>query len=136
MKLYVIRLRNGNCVVTAAEHEAEAGEKARGLGSNSEIASIRELGAFAAHFVLSDAGELTATLLDTATRAELLQHEYPMLRAAEDHSFTDFGRSQNQNSPTDNLYSRARVSHEAQWPKRDADIIRYAVKQERLRFSN
>lgn len=135
MTLFVIRLRNGNCVLTAAEDEAKASENARSLGANSEVASIRALPAFTAHFVLTDLGELNGTLLDVATRAELLTHEYPMLKAAEQHSFADFGRA-GKKEATDNLYSRERVSHEEQWPQRDKDIIRYAVEQERLRFSN
>lgn len=134
--LYVLRLRNGNCVVTFALDEEGATTNARALGVNSEVASVRALPLFTAQFVLGDEGQLKAMMLDPATRAELLEHEYPMLKAAEEHSFADFGRDSHTTDATANLYSRDRISHEAAWPERDKKIIHYAVEQERLRFSN
>ena len=93
MTIFALRMRNGNCVVAAAENEAAARERAKDIGRDIEIASVRELSSFVARFTLTDEGELVSILLDRQTLSDLHSHEYPMLYAARSHSYDDFGPS-------------------------------------------
>ena len=86
MTLFVLRLRNGNCVVVAAGDDAAARQRAKDLRADVEIATVRELDSFAAQFLLTDGGELKSILLDEQTRA----HEYPILNSARTQSYADF----------------------------------------------
>jgi hypothetical protein len=61
MRLFVLRMRNGNCVVAAAENEAAARERAKDIGQDIEIASVRELSSFVAQFTLTDEGASCST---------------------------------------------------------------------------
>ena len=63
MSIYVLRLRDGNCIVADASSENLARKNA-GLLAACEVVTVRELDAFVAQFVLNDNGELTATLVD------------------------------------------------------------------------
>jgi hypothetical protein len=74
MSIYVLRLRDGNCIVANAPDEDHARKNVEPLAA-SEVVTVRELDAFVAQFVLNDNGELTATLLDKETIADLHQHE-------------------------------------------------------------
>jgi hypothetical protein len=135
MSLYVLRLRNGDCVIMYAMNEREARERTGKLVT-SEVATIRPLGVFAAQFALTDEGELHSTVLDQGTVAELNKHEYPMLEAARSHSYVDFDSSET-DSKTERVLFDAVARHHAQgWDKRTQAMIRYAVEQERLRFAN
>jgi len=69
MTLFVLLLRNGNCVVVAAGDEAAARQRAKDLKADVEIATVRELESFAAQFLLTDGGELKSILLDEQTLA-------------------------------------------------------------------
>ena len=71
MTLFVLRLRNGNCVVVAAGDDAAARRRAKDLRADVEIATARELESFAAQFLLTDDGELKSILLDEQTLADL-----------------------------------------------------------------
>src|SRR6266481_639486 len=82
MTLFVLPLRNGNCVVVAAGDDAAARQRAKDLRADVEIATARELESFAAQFLLTDEGELTSILLDEQTLADLRAHEYPILNSA------------------------------------------------------
>jgi hypothetical protein len=135
MSIYVLRLRDGNCVVTNAPNEEHARKNVEPLAA-SEVVTVRELDAFVAQFVLSDNGELTATLLDTATVADLYQHEYPMLGAANAQSYADFGASEADSKTEAVRFSSTARRHAQEWDERDKEIVRYAVAQERLRFAN
>ena len=50
MPIFALRIRNGNCVVAAAENETGARERAKDIGRDIEIASVRELSSFVAQF--------------------------------------------------------------------------------------
>jgi hypothetical protein len=135
MSLYVLRLRNGDCVIMDAMNEREARERTGKLAT-SEVATIRPLGVFAAQFALTDEGELQSTILDQGTVAELNKHEYPMLEAARSHSYVDFDSSET-DSKTERVLFDAVARHHAQaWDKRTQAMILYAVEQERLRCAN
>ena len=135
MFIYVLRLRDGNCIVTNAPNEERARKNAEPLAA-SEIVTVRELDAFVAEFVLNDSGELTATLLDKKTIADLHQHEYPMLGTANTQSYADFGASESDSNTEAVRFSSIARRHTEDWDQRDKQIVRYAVEQERLRFAN
>jgi len=135
MSIYVLRLRDGNCIVTNAPNEERARKNVEPLAA-SEVVTVRELDAFVAEFVLNDDGELIATLLDKKTIADLHHHEYPMLGTANTQSYADFGVSEG-DSRTEAVRFNSTVRRHAQdWDERDKQIVRYAVEQERLRFAN
>lgn len=135
MSLYVLRLRDGNCIIVDAPSQEEAVTRARPLAA-SEVASVRCLGSFVAQFRLTDEGELAANILDRKTIAELHQHEYPLLRAAHAQSYEDFGTSETDSNTNVVRFSSAARRHAEQWDTRDKETIRYAVEQERLRFAH
>jgi hypothetical protein len=135
MSIYVLRLRDGNCVVTNAPTEDDARKSVEPLAA-SEIVTVRELNAFVAQFVLNDNGELTSTLLDKKTIADLHQHEYPMLGTANTQSYADFGVSEADSTTEAIRFSSTARRHAQDWDERDKQIVRYAVAQERLRFAN
>jgi hypothetical protein len=135
MSLYVLRLRDGNCIVADASTEEEAREKAKPLAA-SEVATARKLDSFVAQFSLTDEGELAATLLDRGTVADLHAHEYPLLNAAYAESYSDFDSSETDSKTDAVLFDRAARRHAADWDKRDKRMVHYAVQQERLRFAN
>lgn len=135
MSIYVLRLRDGNCIVANAPNEDHARKNVEPLAA-SEVVTVRELDAFVAQFVLNDNGELTATLLDKETIADLYQHEYPMLRAANAQSYADFGASETDSKTEAVRFNSTARRHGREWDGRDKQIVRYAVEQERSRFAH
>jgi hypothetical protein len=135
MSIYVLRLRDGNCLVVNALNEDHARKNVEPLAA-SEVVTVRQLDAFVAQFVLSDNGELTATLLDKETVADLHEHEYPMLGAANAQSYADFGVSETDSKMEVVPFDSTARRHAQEWDARDKQIIRYAVEQERLRFAH
>jgi hypothetical protein len=135
MSLYVLRLRDGNCIILDAPNEDSARERAKPLAA-SEVATARKLDCFVVQFALTDEGELTATLLDKNTVSDLHQHEYPMLQAAHAQSYMDFDASETDSKTDAVLFNGDANRHVRQWDKRDKQILHFAVQQERLRFSN
>jgi hypothetical protein len=135
MSIYVLRLRDGNCIVASASNEDDARKSVEPLAA-SEVVTVRELDTFVAQFVLNDNGELSATLLHKETIADLHQHEYPMLKAANAQSYADFGTSETDSQTEAVLFSSPVRRHAQEWEKRDKQIVRYAVEQERLRFAH
>src|SRR5437588_12816569 len=98
MSLYVLRLRDGNCIIVDAPSEEEATARAQPLAA-SEVATVRRLESFVAQFCLTDGGALTANILARKTVDDLYQHEYSLLRAAHDPSYCDFGASESDSAP-------------------------------------
>lgn len=135
MAIYILRLRDGNCVVTYAANENHARKNVEPIAA-SEVVTVRELDAFVAQFVLKDDGELSATLLDKKTIADLHQHEYPMLGAANTQSYADFGTSETDSKTQAVRFSSPARRHAQKWDERDKEIVRYAVEQERQRFAH
>lgn len=135
MSIYVLRLRDGNCIVVDAANEDVARKNVKPLVA-SEVVTVRELEAFVAQFVLNDNGELSATLVDKETIADLHQHEYPMLKAANAQSYADFGASETDSKTDAVRFSSTVQRHAQEWDKRDKQIVRYAVEQERSRFAH
>ena len=135
MSLFILRLRDGNSIVVDAPSEEKARERARPLAA-SEVATARKLDSFVAQFVLTDEGELTATLLDKNTLSDLHQHEYPLLQSARAQSYMDFDNSETDSRTAPVLYDSKASDHAKGWAKRDEDIVQFAVQQERLRFAH
>lgn len=136
MMIFVLRMRNGNCVVAAAENEAVARERAKDIGEDVEIASVRELTSFIAQFTLTDEGELVSILLDRQTLSDLHSHEYPMLYAARSHSYDDFGPSPANAALEPVLYDSSVRTDRREWDVRDRNMVSYVVQQERERLAN
>ena len=135
MPVFVLRLRDGNCIVADAENQEEATESAKSLAA-SEVATVRKLGSFIAQFSLTNEGDLTSVILDKNTISDLHQHEYPLLQAARAHSYQDFGSSETDNKAEEVRFSSVASRHAKEWDKRDKEIIQCAVEQERSRFAN
>ena len=135
MPLYVLRLRDGNCIIVDAPSQERATARAQSLAA-TEVASVRHLESFVAQFSLTDEGELSANILDKKTIAELHQHEYPLLRAAHAHSYQDFAASETDSNTDAVRFNSAASLHAKQWDTRDRETIRHAVEQERLRFAH
>src|SRR5690349_13731164 len=114
MRTYVLRLRDGNCIVAAASNEDHARQSAEQLAA-SEVVTVREMETFVAQFVLNDNGELSATLLHEKTTTDLHQHEYPMLRAANAQSYADFGTSETDSQTEAVLFSSPVRRHAQGW---------------------
>ena len=136
MRIFVLRMRNGNCIVAAAENEAAARDRAKDIGRDIEIASVRELGSFVAQFTLTDEGELVSLLLDRQTLSDLQSHEYPMLYAAHSHSYNDFGPTPTDAPEEPLLYNSDTRTDRRGWDVRDKNLISYVVQQERERLAN
>ena len=134
MTLFVLRLRNGNCVVVAAGDDAAARQRAN-LRADVEIATVRELESFAAQFLLTDNGELKTILLDEQTLADLRAHEYPILNSARTQSHADFNSSETDSKAEHVLYDAPAQKHIAAWDDRDKRLVSYAVQQERDRVA-
>jgi hypothetical protein len=134
MAIYVLRLRNGNCIMVDALTEEQARENARPLAA-SEIVTARELKAFAVQFALGDEGGFAGVLVDKKTIADLHDHEYPMLGAAHTQSYADFNASETDSATAPVLFNLPAQRHLQQWDERDKQIVRYAVEQERSRFA-
>jgi hypothetical protein len=136
MKTFILRLRNGNCVIVIAHNENEALDRARNVCASSEVASIRLSESFAAQFSLTDDGELRSVLLDETTLTDLLAHEYPMLNAALSQSYQDFEASETDSRTEYVLFNEAAREHKTGWDGRNKNLISYAVQQERERLAN
>jgi hypothetical protein len=135
MSLYVLRLRDGNCIVVDATSEEKARQRATPLAA-CEVATARKLDSFVAQFTLADDGELGATLLDKNTLADLHKHEYPLLNAAHAQSYMDFDGSETDSKTDEVRFNAEARAYAREWDQRDKQIVRYAVEQERLRFAN
>jgi hypothetical protein len=136
MRIFALRMRNGNCIVAAAQNEASARDRAKDIGSDIEIASARELTSFVAQFTLTDEGELVSLLLDRQTLLDLHSHEYPMLYAAHSHSYDDFGPSPTNALAEPLLYNSDTRTDRRDWDVRDKNMISYVVQKERERLAN
>jgi len=135
MAVYALRLRDGNCIMVDAATEGQARKSARLLGTN-EIVTVRELKTFIVQFVLTDEGEFLGTLREKNTVADLHDHEYPFLGAANTQSYADFGAAETDSKTEAVLFNEAGRRHTKDWDTRDKQTIRYAVQQERSRFSH
>jgi hypothetical protein len=135
MPIFVLRLRDGNCIMTDAANEEQARISVKSLAA-SEVVTARELKTFVVQFALSDEGELAGSLRDQKTLADLHDHEYPMLGAANAQSYADFGASETDSKTDAVLFNSSARRHAREWGARDKEIVRYAVEQERSRFAH
>lgn len=126
MTLFILRMKNGDCLITSANDERSAVEIGKRMGLQSELASVRPLTHFVAQFTLTKTGQLRSTLFDAQTMSEL-GVEYPILEAARASSNAVVGKKGNTSEPAHEL---------REWEQQDKDLIACAVQQERQRLSN
>ena len=126
MTLFILRMKNGDCVITSAHDERSAVEIGKRMGLQSELASVRSLPHFVAQFTLTKTGQLRSTQFDSQTISEL-GIEYPILEAACASSKVVVGKRGNTSKP----------AHQGrEWAQQGKDLIACAVQQERQRLSN
>ena len=135
MRLFSFRMKDGNSVIIYANDEAEAEDVLGKMGMQSSAASVRQITRFVAAFALTNAGDLHTTLLDPGTLSELAP-DYPLLRSARAHSYADFGPSNEGDAGKPMLFDDSVRQDAHNWDQRDKEMIAYAVRQERERFSN
>ena len=135
MSVFSFRLKDGDCVIVYAKDEAAATEILKKMGLQTSAANVRKITRFVANFALTDAGDLQTTLLDPGTLKEFAQ-DYPLLQAAREHSYADFGSSKTDDPSNPVLFDDAARLHLSAWNQRDKDLIAYAVQQERQRLSD
>jgi len=135
MRLFLFRMKDGNCVVIYAKDETSAVVILNEMGVQSSPASVRQIKRFVAKFALTDAGDLRTTLMDPGTLEEFAP-DYPLLQAARTQSYADFGSSNTDSRSQPVLFDGSTRQHRKDWTHRDEDLIGYAVQQERERFSN
>src|SRR5437660_10275101 len=128
MSLFSFRMKDGNTVIVYAQDERLAKEAIGEMGLQSTVATVREIRTFAATFSLTDSGDLQTTLLHPGTLKELAP-DYPMLQAAREHSYADFGSSRTDDSSNPVLFNQSARQHVKGWHDRDKDVIGYAVQQ-------
>jgi len=126
MTLFILRMKNGDCLITSADDERSAVEIGKKMGLQSELASVRPLSHFVAQFTLTTTGQLRSTHFDSQTISEL-GVEYPILEAARASSNAVVGKKGNTSGPARPL---------REWEQQDKDLIACAVQQERQRLSN
>lgn len=126
MTLFILRMKNGDCLITSADDERSAVEIGKRMGLQSELASVRPIAHFVAQFTLTTTGQLRSTLFDSQTISEL-GVEYPILEAARARSNAVVGKKGNTSEPAYPL---------REWEQQDKDLIACAVQQERQRLSN
>jgi hypothetical protein len=82
--VYVLRLANGDSIITSARDDREAREAAYNLGleAGDEVVSVRRLPQFCVRLTPADTGTLDVNCWDDATLDDLLIHEYPQMNAA------------------------------------------------------
>lgn len=126
MTLFILRMKNGDCLITSADDERSAVEIGKRMGLQSELASVRPLTHFVAQFTLTTTGQLRSTHFDSQTISEL-GVEYPILEAARASSNVVVAKKGNTSEPAHPLQ---------EWEQHDKDLIACAVQQERQRLSN
>ena len=135
MRLFSFRMKDGNSVIIYADDQRAAEEILTKMGLQGSAATVRPLTRFVVNFALTDAGDLHATLLDPDTLNEV-SPDYPFLHSARAHSYTDFGVSSAAEPSEPLLFDDSARQDAHNWDRRDKDLVAYAVRQERERFSN
>jgi len=133
--LYILRLSNGNCVVTLADDELSARQSAEKFGREhtAEVVSVRRLDSFAVQLSPTDDGSLELAEWEDSTLDEILASEYPRLkeayRRANAEPFSKPAHSAASNSAASSLEALRN------WHEANAGIIREGLQFERDRFS-
>jgi len=128
--LFILRLTNGDCVITMAADEQGARAAATKLSANdrTQVASVRPFGRLAVQFSPTEDGSLEVTRWDDATLDDILKSEYPLLNEAFRRANAEpFARA---TDPEEPILSHLRAAHQ-----RNTEIIRQGLQLERERFS-
>jgi hypothetical protein len=135
MDLFSFRMKDGNCVVIYAKDESSAMEVLTGMGLHSTAAGVRIVTTFVANFALTDTGDLHTTLLDRGTLQDFAS-DYPLLHAAQAHSYADFDDSRAEGASEPVLFNDLARQDAHHWDRRDKNVVAFAVQQERQRLSD
>jgi hypothetical protein len=130
--MFILRLTNGDCVVTMAADERSARETARRLNRSeddaAEVASVRRLDSFAVQFSPTEDGSLAVAHWYDATLDSILASEYPVLNEAYRRANAEpFLPTANPQEPA---LSQLKTAH-----NQNTEIIREGLRLERQRFS-
>jgi len=127
--VYVLRLANGDSVITSARDDRDAREAARHLGleAGDEVVSVRRLPHFCVRLTPADSGTLDIERWDDASLDDILIHEYPQLNAA----IRTANRTKFMPSP-DPARPIFEQLHEAY--QKNTEVIREGIRQEQQRM--
>ena len=82
--VYVLRLANGDSIITSARDDRDAMESAchLGLEAGDQVVGVRRLPHLCVRLTPADSGTLEVNCWDDATLDDILVHEYPHLNEA------------------------------------------------------
>ncbi|MGD1024586.1 MAG: hypothetical protein ABR880_17500 [Candidatus Sulfotelmatobacter sp.] len=128
--LYILRLANGDCIVTMAADERSAVETAKRLSHDAaaEVVAVRPLDGFAVQFSPTEDGSLEVAHWDDATLDNILASEYPCLNEAYRRANADPFRKASDSEEA--ILSHLKSEHD-----RNTEIIRAGLRLELERFS-
>jgi hypothetical protein len=127
--LFILRLTNGDCIVTAALDEQAARDSAMKLCREdaAEVVSVRPINRFAVQFSPTDEGSLELIRWEDATLDDILAGEYPLLEEAYRRANAEpFARLSDHDEP---ILAHLKTEYE-----RNTKIIREGLRLERGRF--
>lgn len=128
--LFILRLTNGDSVVTTALNERDARENALKLGleNSTEIATVRPLAGFSMQLSPTDEGSLEVVHWEDCTLDDILASEYPLLEEAYRRANTEpFSKLADRDEP---ILAHLKAANE-----RNKEIIREGLRLELERFS-
>jgi len=128
--LYILRLANGDCIVTMAADERSAVETAKRLSHDAaaEVVAVRPLDGFAVQFSPTEDGSLEVAHWADATLDNILASEYPCLNEAYRRANADPFRKASDSEEA--ILSHLKSEHD-----RNTEIIRAGLRLELERFS-
>lgn len=129
--LYVLRLTNGDCVVTVSSDEFSARQAALKLGQDksAQVASIRPLSGFAMRLSPTEDGSLEVECWDDDVLDDILTKEYPLLYEAYRRANAEpFMQASHTDEPI--------LSHLKSAYEQNIRIIREGLQLERQRYSH
>jgi hypothetical protein len=128
--LYVLRLANGDCIITTARSDGDARGLACQLGNEAgdEVVSVRKLPQLCVRLSPADSGSLDVNCWSDATLDDILENEYPVMnQAIRSANRVPFMPSPDPSRP---LFQQLREAYE-----RNTEIIREGIRQERQRIA-
>jgi hypothetical protein len=128
--LFILRLTNGDCVITMEADECSARQTAGKLSlDESHVVSVRQLSSFAVQLSPTEDGSLEVARWDDAMLDDVLANEYPLLdQAYRRANSAPFAVA---NDPEEPILSHLKSAYE-----QNAEIIREGLRLERQRFGH
>ena len=126
--VYLLRLANGDAIITSARDGMGAREAAchLGLEAGEEVVSVRRLPHFCVRLTPADSGTLEVNCWEEATLDDILTHEYPQLNdAIRSANRVKFMPNADPGKP---VFAQLREAYE-----KNKEIIREGIRQEQER---